>query len=355
MPLETPPSAIAEPSLPLPSLADRASYGVRRREWLRWENEELTPGLLAFALNVYANALHAAQMATQAASTAGFLGEWGDQTGGATKPASVLHENVFYVLLQDVADITDHTPGVSIVWGSFEDSANAENTDFDDTTAALGVSQVQAAIEALVVRLAARVSRTSATGSAVMPVGTTAQRDLSPSLGYKRWNTSLNDGRGAWETWNGTTWEQEGWVYAGTVATTSGTDIDFNSIPAWVNEVELRPHGIRNAEAATILFRLGTVVGFDSTDYVSTDETSSAVSGFRLSGSNGSNTFTGRVRFVRGPDNTWEFDLVGLHSGNGVRNASGYKTASGVVTRIRMTTTAAVAFNLGSVPWYYRK
>jgi hypothetical protein len=48
-----------------------------------------------------------------------------------------------------------------------------------------------------------QVSRTSATGSAIVPVGTTAQRDASPAAGYLRYNSSLS----AWEGYNGTAWD----------------------------------------------------------------------------------------------------------------------------------------------------
>lgn len=40
--------------------------------------------------------------------------------------------------------------------------------------------------------LASKVSRTSATGSAIMPAGTTAQRDGAPVPGYTRFNTTLD-------------------------------------------------------------------------------------------------------------------------------------------------------------------
>lgn len=46
------------------------------------------------------------------------------------------------------------------------------------------------------------VARTSATGSASTPAGTTAQRDASPAAGYFRFNTTL----GKFEGYNGTAW-----------------------------------------------------------------------------------------------------------------------------------------------------
>jgi len=49
---------------------------------------------------------------------------------------------------------------------------------------------------------ATNVKKTGNTGSAVMPVGTTAQRDVAPAVGYTRVNTST----GTLEWWNGTIW-----------------------------------------------------------------------------------------------------------------------------------------------------
>lgn len=50
------------------------------------------------------------------------------------------------------------------------------------------------------------VTKTSATGSAVMPSGTTAQRDGVPSFGYTRANSSLT----RMEWWNGSAWASMG-------------------------------------------------------------------------------------------------------------------------------------------------
>lgn len=50
------------------------------------------------------------------------------------------------------------------------------------------------------------VPQTSATGSAVVPTGTTAQRDGSPATGYFRFNTSI----GKFEGHNGTAWGSVG-------------------------------------------------------------------------------------------------------------------------------------------------
>jgi hypothetical protein len=50
------------------------------------------------------------------------------------------------------------------------------------------------------------VEKTSATGSAVLPVGNTAQRDASPQSGFLRFNTTT----GAPEIYNGSAWGSVG-------------------------------------------------------------------------------------------------------------------------------------------------
>ena len=50
------------------------------------------------------------------------------------------------------------------------------------------------------------VSKTSSTGSAELPAGTTAQRDGSPSAGYLRWNTTDTSA----EVYDGSAWAAVG-------------------------------------------------------------------------------------------------------------------------------------------------
>lgn len=66
------------------------------------------------------------------------------------------------------------------------------------------VQAVKAAIDAV---LALRVSKTSDTGSAVIPVGTTAQRDAAPAKGYFRYNDDTDEFEGYKE---GIGWGQVG-------------------------------------------------------------------------------------------------------------------------------------------------
>ena len=66
--------------------------------------------------------------------------------------------------------------------------------------------------------LAAKVSKTASTGSAVMPSGTTGERDGSPSAGYMRFNSTLSK----FEGYNGSAWSS-----VGGGATGGGSDAIF--------------------------------------------------------------------------------------------------------------------------------
>jgi hypothetical protein len=69
---------------------------------------------------------------------------------------------------------------------------------------------------------------TSTTGSAIIPVGTTAQRDASPSTGYFRFNTT----DGAFEGYDGSAWGSIGSSY-----TNSDVDTHLNTSSATTGQV----------------------------------------------------------------------------------------------------------------------
>jgi len=62
--------AIADPALPLPDPADRATFTARKLEHLDWERNVLAPGAFALADASYDNALDAQGSATAAAANA---------------------------------------------------------------------------------------------------------------------------------------------------------------------------------------------------------------------------------------------------------------------------------------------
>ena len=54
--------------------------------------------------------------ALNAEATANFKGDWSALAGSISRPATVRHDGMMWVLMQDLADITDHEPGGSAAW-----------------------------------------------------------------------------------------------------------------------------------------------------------------------------------------------------------------------------------------------
>jgi len=49
-------------------------------------------------------------------ASANFEGEWDDLTGALNVPASCYHDNKFWMLISDLADVTAKEPGVDVEW-----------------------------------------------------------------------------------------------------------------------------------------------------------------------------------------------------------------------------------------------
>lgn len=110
------PTPIASPSLPLPDPADRATFGDRMREQLRWQREDAQPGFEILADQTYQNAQAAEDASVAANAAANFKGAWSALSGALNLPAAVYHDGGNWALLNDLADVTASEPGVSADW-----------------------------------------------------------------------------------------------------------------------------------------------------------------------------------------------------------------------------------------------
>jgi len=124
------PVSVPSPALPLADPADRATFSARKLEHLRWERNDLAPGVEDLAQvakdnadDAYASSGIAAASAVSAAGSeantaalANFKGNWSALTGAMAKPASVFHNGAFWALLNNLADVTASQPGVSADW-----------------------------------------------------------------------------------------------------------------------------------------------------------------------------------------------------------------------------------------------
>jgi hypothetical protein len=130
----------------------------------------------------------------------------------------------------------DSTDYATAAQGTLADTALQSFTETNDLTAAVtwanvpdanitqsSVTQHQAALsvtESQISDLGTYVTKTSATGSAEIPSGTTAQRDVSPSAGYLRFNSSDS----SFEGYDGSAW---GAIGGGGGASGGGSDAIF--------------------------------------------------------------------------------------------------------------------------------
>lgn len=87
------------------------------------EMQALKSNVYGNAQATYDNALEAAASTIAAASSevnvaamANFKGNWSALTGALNKPASVFHNGAFWALLNNLANVTTSTPGVSADW-----------------------------------------------------------------------------------------------------------------------------------------------------------------------------------------------------------------------------------------------
>ena len=130
----------------------------------------------------------------------------------------------------------DSTDYATAAQGALADTALQSFTETNDLTAAVtwanvpdanitqsSVTQHQAALsvtESQISDLGTYVTKTSATGSAEIPSGTTAQRDVSPSAGYLRFNSTDT----SFEGYDGSAW---GAIGGGGGASGGGSDAIF--------------------------------------------------------------------------------------------------------------------------------
>ena len=162
---------------------------------------------------------------------------------------------------------------------------------------------------------------------------------------------------------NGTTGVQDnsGAFVAGTaVASTSGTSIDFTSIPSWVKRVTVMFNGVSTNGTSLFLIQLGDSGGIETTGYLSgvgarnLETTSTA--GFVLNQAGSSTSvFTGVIPICTVSANLWITSGVLNRTTDGFANSfGGAKTLSDTLTQLRITTVNGTdTFDAGSINILY--
>jgi hypothetical protein len=149
------------------------------------------------------------------------------------------------------------------------------------------------------------------------------------------------------------------------VASTSGTSIDFTSIPSWVKRVTVMFDAVSTNGTSLLLVRLGTSSGVETTGYLSGAAQSASGVGYSFSTvgfviSVGANTtaassYNGALILTNLNSNIWVGNGSLYEPNWTVGNfMSGSKTLAGTLDRVRITTTNGTdTFDAGSINILY--
>lgn len=148
-------------------------------------------------------------------------------------------------------------------------------------------------------------------------------------------------------------------------ATTSGTSIDFTSIPSWAKRITIMFNSVGTNGSSYFLVRVGTSSTPTTTGYSSSSQQTggssdfqSSTAGFILTLITNVMVKSGTVTLFNSTGNTWlaTHNLYGLYSGSTHYQATGagIVTLSGALDMVRITTVNGTdAFSTGSISIMY--
>ena len=243
--------------------------------------------------------------------------------------------------LSDVANATTSRTNISAA----KSGANSDITSLTGLTTPLTVAQ------------GGTGAATLTANNVLLGNGTSAPQFVAPS-------TSGNV-----LTSNGTTWTSVAGAYpltSGTaVASTSGTSIDFTSIPSWVKRVTVMFNGVSTDGTSPVTIQIGDSGGVEISGYLGTIGRTGAGTG----GANNSTGFLvedgGAAVVVRqgsivltllnASTNTWTaMGAVGRSDSANVYIQGGFKSLSATLDRVRITTSGGTdTFDAGSINILY--
>jgi hypothetical protein len=147
------------------------------------------------------------------------------------------------------------------------------------------------------------------------------------------------------------------------VASTSGTSIDFTGIPSWVKRITVMFNGVSTNGANAILIQLGDSGGVETSGYIGCGSTITSsgtagstayTTGFGLRKTNAVDTRGGAVTLSTLGSNVWVASGVSNPDGSSLDFVAGYKTLSGTLDRVRITTSGGTdTFDAGSINILY--
>jgi hypothetical protein len=164
--------------------------------------------------------------------------------------------------------------------------------------------------------------------------------------------TFYSEGSGNWRCTSFLRGNGLGTVLSAEQATTTGTSIDFTSIPAWVKRITLQLAGVSTSGSSDLIIQIGDAGGVEATGYLGTaatvtDSTQGASSytvGFGLhwtGAATSGSTFHGHVVLTLQDASDFRWVMSGNTSKSNAPQsnmASGSKALSAALDRVRLTT-----------------
>ena len=148
------------------------------------------------------------------------------------------------------------------------------------------------------------------------------------------------------------------------VASTSGTSIDFTSIPSWVKRITVMFSGVSTNGTSIPMIQIGDSGGIETTAYsgntvvvtsASTPDSPNSTGIKLYTGMAAAATFSGQCQMNNVTGNIWVFsgNIVRSDS-SGIGFSSGAKTLSDTLTQVRITTfNGTDTFDAGSINILY--
>jgi hypothetical protein len=147
-------------------------------------------------------------------------------------------------------------------------------------------------------------------------------------------------------------------------ASTSGTSIDFTSIPSWVKRITVMFNGVSTGGTSNLLIQIGSGT-IQTTGYVAsgsalapsvtTPNGTTSTAGFPVFNSNVSSTWYGSAILTLHSSNIWtDIHSFTTTAGNNIQSVgSGGVTLSGTLDRVRITSITPDTFDAGSINILY--
>jgi len=155
---------------------------------------------------------------------------------------------------------------------------------------------------------------------------------------------------------------QGGAITSGTaVASTSGTSIDFTSIPSWVKRITVMFSGVSTNGTSPAIIQIGISTGVETTGYIGSavnagNPATLYTTGFGVNnGLAAASVFSGIFIIGSIGSNTWAGNgQVGFSNSAALGQGAGAKTLGGTLDRVRITTVGGTdTFDAGSINILY--